>query len=350
MPQNSIKAAPPLLKEVAVAADVSPSTASLIFSGTGRISEATKTRVLRVAKEMGYVHQKREGKTIRMGSHVAILISIDKEWSFVWHFLTDMIVQIEQKLDQVGLKTVLIPISHHEDDEVIYQKIKKIGCRGVYSVHIGKDKLFEKLEKQNIPVIVIMNNNYQDKHFSICVDDFQGAYEGTRHLLTLGHRRIDFVDTRRADLPILSTDRYYGYRKAIEEAGMQFHESHRIGCEAECNEDNLEELFKEALSGDSPPTALFCLDDELAFRTWNALNRLGYSVPEEISIIAPGDVLDYSKPYVPPITTMHIDMTYVGRLAVDMLRNRLGNKIETVHVLKIKQQLTERGSCRAPAQ
>ena len=43
---------------------------------------------------------------------------------------------------------------------------------------------------------------------------------------------------------------------------------------------------------------------------------------------------------------MRIDMGYVGRLAVEMLMNRLNNAIETVHVPKVKRQLTERGSCR----
>jgi DNA-binding LacI/PurR family transcriptional regulator len=192
-----------------------------------------------------------------------------------------------------------------------------------------------------------MNNNYQDSYFSICVDDFQGAYEGARHLLTLGHRRIDFVDSYRKDLPILSSDRYYGYRKALEEAGVQFRNDHRINCSTEFTEKELEQSFSQSLSGPDSPTALFCLDDEIAFRVWNALTRIGYTVPDNISILAPGDVLDYSKPYIPPITTMQIDMRYVGRLAVDMLSNRLKNEIGSVHVLKVKQQLVERGSCRA---
>jgi DNA-binding LacI/PurR family transcriptional regulator len=337
----------PKLKDVALRAGVSPTTASMVFTGTGRISDITKAKVLDTAVVMGYQHQQRGRKTLKSGVHVALLILIDKEWSFIWHFLTDMIGQIEQDLGQIGLKAVMIPISHYEDEEVIYQKITKLGCRSVFSIHLGKEKLFKRLEDEGIPVIVIMNNNYQDSYFSICVDDFQGAYEGARHLLNLGHRRIDFVDSYRKDLPILSTDRYYGYRKALEEAGVQFNDDHRINCSVESSEKEIEQCFIESLKRPDPPTALFCLDDEIAFRVWNALTRLGYSVPGDISIIAPGDVLDYSKPYIPPITTMHIDMKYVGRLSVEMLNNRMKNDIDTVHVLKVKQQLMERGSCRA---
>lgn len=336
----------PRLKDVARNAGVSPTTASMVFTGTGRISEETQQRVLLAAKAMGYQHQLREKKPLKSGVHVALLIIIDSEWSFIWHFLTDMIRQIEEDLGHHGLKTIMVPISHYDNDEAIYQKITRVGCRSVFSIHLGKDKLFKRLEDEGIPVIVIMNNNYQDSFFSICVDDFQGAYEGARHLLTLGHRRIDFVDSYREDLPSLSTDRYFGYRKALEEAGVVFEKSHRINCSVGYSEKELELCFQQSLEGKDAPTALFCLDDEIAFRTWNALTKLGYRVPEDISILAPGDVLDYSKPYIPPITTMHIDMSYVGRLAVEMLNNRMKNEIDSVHVLKVKQQLVERGSCK----
>ena len=321
----------------------------MVFTDTGRISEDTRRKVLEAGDLLGYRRRPRNAHVKATADHVGILISTDREWTFIWHFLTDMIIQIEQELSKSDLQAVMIPISHHEADEQIYRKIRQAGCRAVMSVHIGRETLFERLETEGTPVIVILNNQYQDRYFSICTDDFQGAYEGTRHLIQLGHRRIDFVDAIREDLPILSSDRYYGFRKALEEQGLPLPEGHRVPCQVDTPEEELERCFRDIMSADDTPTALFCLDDEIAFRTWNALTRLGYRVPEDISLLAPGDVLDYTKPYIPPITTMHIDMTYMGRLAAEMLDNRLNNEIDTVHVLKVKQQLVERGSCRPPA-
>jgi LacI family transcriptional regulator len=346
MSQSNQSLPAPKLKDVADNAGVSPTTASMVFNGTGRISEETRQRVLESAGRMGYQHRVRERRPTNDGKHVAILILIDREWSFIWHFLTDMIFEIDSRLARMGLKTIMVPISHHDDDETIYQKIIRIGCRSVFSVHVGKERLFQRLEEEGIPVIIIMNNNYQNQFFSICIDDFQGAYDGTRYLIETGHRRIDFVDSIREDLPRLSSDRYFGYRKALEEAGMEFNDSHRISCRTESSEEELEQFFLNSLHSSSPPTALFCLDDEIAFRVWNALKHLGYSIPGDISILAPGDVLDYSKPYIPSLTTMHIDMNYVGRLAVELLNNRIRNSSDTVHTLTVKQQLTKRGSCR----
>lgn len=346
MDDNVSKHPAPKLKDVARKAGVSPTTASMVFTDTGRISEDTQRLVRETAEAMGYRHQARERRSLKTGRHVAVLVLTDTEWSFIWHFLTDLINEIVQDLEPIGLKTMMVPISHHDSDEVIYQKITHLGCRSVFSIHMGRELLFDRLERDGIPVILIMNNNYQDRFFSICADDFQGAYEGTRHLFQLGHRRIDFVDIQREDLPLLSTDRYYGYRKALDEEGVVPLDDYRIGCDVECSDDDLDEIFEDAMKRPDPPTALFCLDDEVAFRAWSALNRLGYSIPDDLSIIAPGDVLDYTKPYVPQISTMQIDMAYVGRLAVEMLNNRIKNEIDTVHVLKVKQQLRDRGSCR----
>jgi len=337
----------PKLKDVAAKAGVSPTTASMVFSGNGRISKETVHRVLAEAKAIQYKHKSRKTRNTRKKITIALLILIDPEWSFIWHFLTDMISRIDWELSQHEMKTVIIPVSHHEKHSDIYDKITNLECHAVFSIHFGNEKLFEKLEKNGIPTIIILNNNYQEQYFSISVDDFQGAYEGTRYLLQLGHEDIGFIDSFREDLPMLSSDRYYGYRKAIEEAGIHFNEESRLNCSIELTQEELEFYFQNIMNQPKPPTAFFCLDDEIGIRVWNALNSIGYSIPDNISILAPGDVLDYSKPYIPPITTMHIDMSYLGKLAVEMLSSRLKNDLETLQVLKVKQQLVERGSCKA---
>lgn len=335
----------PRLKDVAEHAGVSETTASMALRKTGRISEGTRQRVLSAATALGYQRRRREKRAEPQLTRVGILTSLDPEWTFAWHFLADMIVTIERQLRTQNIQTLLIPISHHEEAGSILQKVTEAECGAVYSIHIGSDELFERLEDAGVPVILIMNNSFQDRFFSICVDDFHGAYEGTQHLLNLGHKRILFADGKTEDLPVLSTDRYYGFLKAIEETGgLATHT--RMLCRGGVTEQELEEELASALTANKPFTAVFSLDDEVALAVWTALSAIGYRVPDDISILAPGDVLDYSKPYVPRISTMHIDMADMGQLAVDMLNNRLSENAKTLHVLKVHQQLIDRGSCR----
>ncbi len=334
----------PKLKDVAKMAGVSITTASLVFSEQGRISEETKIKVLNSAEFLGY-NKKKKQTNLNNFTNVAILYSIDPEWAFAMSFIRPVIVEIERILKKIDLNTVMIPIQHDTEDEEIKKKIESIECKAVFSIHFGRESLFSYLENAGIPVIIIMNNNYQSKFYSVCVDDFQGAYEGTRHLIELGHREILFLDYLRPDLPLLSTDRFIGFRKALDEKRINFPESNRFFYNPK-DTDQCRKDLSVFFNKEHPPTAIFCLDDDAAGRVMEVIKEMGLAIPKDVSVIAPGDVIDYSIPFMPQISTMHIDTTYLGRISAQMMINRLTHNPEDVHVLKVKQQLVERGSCR----
>jgi len=194
-------------------------------------------------------------------------------------------------------------------------------------------------------VVLVMNGNFQDTFYSVCVDDYQGAYEGTLHLVKLGHRKIAYVEAERPDLPMLLNDRFIGYRKAMEEYGLEMPEEFIIRFELSDREE-LERKIAAAFKKPDRPTAIFCLDDEIALRVYFILENLGFTIPKDVSLIAPGDVLDYEQHYYPQITTMKINTTYMGEIVALMVQNRINHNPEDIHVLKIKQQLVRRGTCR----
>jgi DNA-binding LacI/PurR family transcriptional regulator len=57
-------------------------------------------------------------------------------------------------------------------------------------------------------------------------------------------------------------------------------------------------------------------------------------------------VLDYSLPLMPQITTMRINTSLLGRIAANLMLDRMGSQHDDVHVLKVKEQLVRRESCR----
>ena len=95
-------------------------------------------------------------------------------------------------------------------------------------------------------------------------------------------------------------------------------------------------------------TALFVLDDELALRVHMVLSERGLRVPDDISIIAPGDVLDYSKPYIPQFNTMRINTDIIGSTTGEFLMNRLRHAKQKLYGLKVNQEFVDRGSCAPP--
>jgi DNA-binding LacI/PurR family transcriptional regulator/uroporphyrinogen-III decarboxylase len=334
------------LADVAKQAGVSVTTASLVLSGKGRISDHVRQTVIAAADTVGYA-RKSSTRTATKAPVIAILVSIDPEWAMVWWFIRPIIEEIEKYYAERKRNTVVIPISSAMTDANIVRRIAEESCDGVFTLHYGTEELLDAIEARGIPIVVIMNGRFQERYHCILADDFQGAYEGTKHLVRLGHQRIAYVDTERENLPVLSSDRFYGFLKGLDEAGLEFSPGHRITYDVD-NSAYLEAALHALFATESPPTAIFAIDDDVAIRVISLLGELGIQVPDDVSVIAPGDLLNYSDPHVTQITTLRIDTRMMGRFACEMMTRLSSSDAlkHDVHVLKVKQHLVLRGSTR----
>ena len=334
------------LIDVAKEARVSITTASNVLNGKGHFSEEIKKRIFKAAEELNYRKNLYASSIAkRKISHIGVLFHEDYEKAFEWNFIRHMLIQIEAIITSHNYYPVMIPISLKLKTLEVLKKIAAPNTGALFSIHYGNKELFTLLEDQGIPVVVINNSSYQDKFFTVCTDDFEGAYEGTIHLIKLGHKKIAFIEYYRPDQPSILADRFIGFKKAMDENSIEFDKNFRIIV----NLYDMNELLtkiKGIMSDKKRPTALFVHDDYLAARVIVALNKLGYFVPEDVSIIAPGDTLDYNQPFIPRITTMSIDTDMLGKLAGQMMIERLNGNLKDHQVLKVKQRLIERGSCR----
>jgi DNA-binding LacI/PurR family transcriptional regulator len=333
----------PKLLDVAQKAGVSLSTASLALAGKGRISSGVRDRVLSAAEALGYRKRDRSFPRRPAGlRYVGILHHEDKE--FEWGFIRPILLQIESSLHHHGFFPVLLPVRVGSDPEAVFRRIAEADVGGVFSIHFHNEELFDRLEKRGTLVIIVNDSNLQDKFDSVCVDDFQGAYEGALYLLKLGHRNIAYLEYERPDLPAVVADRFVGFKKALDENDVVLPPHQRVTVRSP-DLDELKRTLPPLFSGTTRPTAIFAHDDYIGVLALGVLAGLGLRVPEELSLIAPGDVLDYSQWYVPRITTMRINTTSLGKLACNLFFDRLRNNIEDIHVLKLKQQLVRRGTC-----
>lgn len=166
------------LAEIAERTGVSVATASMVLTGKGRISEEVRNKVLLAAREMGY-----RKKNLIPGSSWGILLPMEDFWDNVWHFMKPAMHNILQTAALQNIKYSIVPIYNSYNSDQIHTLLKSQNITSVFSFHYGNSELFKSLEEDNIHVVVINNSQFQEGYYSVCVDDFQGAYEGTKHLI-----------------------------------------------------------------------------------------------------------------------------------------------------------------------
>jgi len=334
------------LKDVAQDAGVSTATASLVLSGKGKISKDVSRRVIESAQKLDYTRN--PVQRIKSNSHrLVVLTFLNPDWSYVWDLITPIITKLEKIAIEKGYTLTIQPVTDNTTSEELYQMIIRHKTAGIASIHFVDNELFSRLEKHDIPVIIINNSYSQNQFHSVCVDDFQGAYDGASYLMGLGHKYILYVEYLRPAESNVMVDRYIGFKKAADEHKINFSEENRITVEFN-DIKGLTELLSTFFTktADIRPTAIFAHDDRFAAVTMTILSKLGLSVPEDISIIAPGDVLNYDLPYTPRITTMKIDSEMLGTVAGDHLI-KIIKKQSDIYGFKVLQRLIDRGSCRS---
>lgn len=332
------------LQDIADRAGVSKTSVSLALNGKGSISAPVRERVFRIAREIGYSKLLEARNTSR--GLLAVLIHEDYEKAFEWHFIRNILIQLESGIMEAGYHPVLVPVSGSIEPSVVVSRLAAFTPRGVFSIHYAQGELFEYFDSVDLPLVVVNNSAFQDRFATVCTDDFQGASEGIEVLFRLGHRRIAFLDYPRPDLPEMVRDTWFGYGKAYHMRGLTADPALHVTVDL-ADMEAITEAVRHLLEREEA-TALFALDDYLAVRLWRAVRNLGLHAPAHVSILAPGDTLDYREPYIPQLTTMRVDTARMGQLAASLMLDRLEKGHREPTAIRIKQTLVDRGSIAAP--
>ena len=171
------------------------------------------------------------------------------------------------------------------------------------------------------------------------VDNVQAAEDMTTYLVSLGHRRIGFIegDTRYA----ASGQRMAGYRKALEQAGLAYDAI--LVRPGQFDFESGSAAATDLLALEDPPTAIFASNDDMAAGVLATAHRLSISVPTQLSV-AGFDDTDFAQVVWPPLTTIRQPVRALGYAAADLLF-QLPEKVEQ---RLLAHELIVRGSTSAP--
>ncbi len=332
------------IKDVAMLANVAPSTVSRVIADSPRISEATKRKVKQAMEQLGY-HPNLNARNLASQSTQALglVMPSSKDVGFQNPFFPTVLQGISEGAREKNY--ALHMTTGKSDREILDAVVQMVQGKRVDGVILltskVEDQVISYLKERNFPFVLI-GKPYKDIEEITHVDnDNVGAMkEAADYLIRLGHSKIGFIGGS-LDL-IVTVDRLTGYKKALEEAGIEVNTEYII--HQEFLREGGQEGVRALMQLEHPPTALVVADDFMALGVLNTLDELGIKVPEDISIVGFNNVL-LAEMAKPPLTSIDIQIFELGYHASKNLIEKIENPNEPTKRLIIAHRLVERSSC-----
>ncbi|MER7892254.1 LacI family DNA-binding transcriptional regulator [Micromonospora sp. NPDC094482] len=330
----------PTIQDLARAAGISPSTASRALSGNGYVAAEVRARVLAVAEQIGYVPDgNARALRNRTSRAVGVLISDIRN-----PFYANLAAGIEEQLRAAGYHVIVVNNDGQAEAEVE-------GARTFLAVRVSA-AIVTPVSGQAVRMLmddgvaVVQADRMVDGLTSdgVLVDNVQGAQEITSHLVDLGHTNIALL--------IDETDwttgagRLAGFRAALRAARLPMDPT--LVVPTRFQPDAARDAVNALLDRRPDVTALFAANNMLAEGAFQALQRRGLRVPDDLSLVAFDDV-PWMSMVSPGITTVDQHTDDLGRTCAQLVIDRLGGSAPTLATVRhIEPSVVIRGSTAAP--
>lgn len=333
------------IKDVAKAANISPSTVSRVIDDHPKISEATKKRVRKVMKELGYYPNFKARSLARRSTQtIGLVMPSSTDIVFQNPFFPEVIRGISKTAYKMEYA---LHFSTGETKDEIYEGVVRMVQTGrvdgiILLYSRINDRVMTFLQEKNFPYTMIGKPSYQiDQISHVDNDNYSATKAVTEYLLSLGHNKIGFVGGSKTLMVTL--DRLRGYETALKEAGIPISQDYIV------HEEFLlqggQDAISELLSLKEAPTALVVIDDLMALGIINKLEKMGLSVPHDISIVSFNNLL-LSEISNPPLTSVDIDIFHLGMHAAKILIEKIKNPDEPEKRIIVPYKMVIRNSCR----
>lgn len=308
------------MKEIAAAAGVSVATVSKVLNGRDEhISRETRDRVLSIVNKTGYVPNAMAKSLKQNRSKMLGFVLPDISNPFFPSVAKGM----EEKAHEHGYGIIIANTNDSVDAETDAMRFLSSQMVGgiVFARALRSDHL-ERCIQTELPIVVVDRTvDFESPGMGrITVDTLSGIYDSTNVLIKAGCRNIAFVSA----LYKSSTDRYFGYCKALSEAGIELDESvvYRDTFTFETGYNGISAILDRGAAIDG----IVCGNDLIAVGVISALRERGISIPGEIKIMGFDDIY-FSRYMIPPLSTVRQPAYEMGAGAAKMLIDYLENDV-----------------------
>jgi LacI family transcriptional regulator len=305
----------PTIIDVADKVGVSPITVSRVVNGRAGVGPETRATVLQAIRDIGYTLNVAARNLVTSAELRIGVIYSNPSAAFMSDFLTGVFEEASIR----GARLILLKGDHGRPPPPA--KLKEFVASGISGViltpPLGEQKdLLRILRKADIPMAAVGAYSVDD---AICVriDDRSAAFEMTRSLIALGHRRIGFV----AGNPdqVASAERLAGFQAAVSEAG----DIETVIAHGDFSFASGLDAGEALLACASPPSAIFASNDDMAAAVVSVAHRRQVDVPRQLTVVGFDDTPAATNLW-PPLTTVRQPVHRLAAEALGLLLSRVG--------------------------
>ncbi|HZK94620.1 MAG TPA: substrate-binding domain-containing protein [Prolixibacteraceae bacterium] len=333
------------LNDIAIQLGVSKTLVSFVLNGKSkefRISDDICKKVIDLAKELNYQPNRiaqglRTGKTNTIGLIIADIAN---------QFFGKLGREIEQEAARHGYRVIFC--SSDENPEKSKQQIAMLQQSQVdgfiISPPMNSEEQIRSLSKSNIPYVLIDRYFPEIESNYIVIDNFDAAYRATSHLLKLGRKRIANI-TVNLDLVIMK-ERTEGYKQALRDAGVEVDENLVKVLPFTHNNKDIDRTIKELVGkrNNKMADAILFSTSKLGIMGIECISALGLKIPDDLAIVSFDDP-DAYRICVSPVTVINQPLKEIGKIAVQVLLNKIKHPIAKNQKIILKTDFIIRKSC-----
>lgn len=329
--------------DIAREAGVSSSTVSRVFSGFEPLKESTRKRVMEAATRLGYVANPQARRLAGGKSQIIGVLtpSLDSGYGYIGALMHG----IDIELQRADYDIMIFSTRRHEGKETHFVKTVSNGLTDglLLIAPFLSPEYLELLRELGFPYVLLDQVDGTGSSSGVDSTNWQGAYDATRYLIELGHRRIGFI----AGLMEIQSavDRLEGYKAALARHDLPILEAYIAqgdflesgGCTA----------AEQLLGLSETPTAILASNDFEAAGAMEAIRERGLQIPDDISVIGFDDIPLATMVY-PKLTSVRQPLEQMGRAAARLLVERIENPDLPPRRMTLATQLVVRDTCCPP--
>lgn len=322
--------------DVAKRAGVSQSAVSRCFTPGASISDKTKEKVLKAAKELQYTPNVIARSLVQRSTRIIGIVMTN----YASPFYTKVLGELTRKVQEHGYNTLLLDIGNHQSVEDVLSTALQYQVDGlIITTATLTSVMVESCLTANIPVILFNRYAMYNELNAVYCDGIDGGQTVAEFLMP-NHDRFACIEGEESSST--SLDRSRGFIDRLKQKGI-------TNCRLERGDFSYESGFSAAerlLKTQNRPDAIFCVSDLMALGAMDAARKeFGLKIPEDLSIVGFDDIAMSSWACY-SLTTMRQPVQTMVDATIEQLFNAIKNRSKSTVVQKIKTQLIQRSSTR----